>query len=186
MNWSIADYIAGTVVSFGSLLSPWTLRRWIIRRPLSNLAGGIAAVGLFFILFLFFLWNASLVGQQGVYLRNPHVLTLIIAFIAFSILTKGNKSENDSSRTEKPVSDNGTQEESRANIDDMILRNIRNTRWVQLLNIKDFVILAAGLILGALGAMSFDRFGTQKTYDDCILELVPKASTREAVAFIRM
>ena len=90
-NYTIADWIAGTAILLATLIVPFAIRRWIVRRPLSKTTAGLTAFGIWLGLFSFFWWAASLANLQEAYSRKPHLGILAIAVISYWMLTSAGK-----------------------------------------------------------------------------------------------
>ena len=82
------DWIAGTSILLATLIVPFAIRRWIVRRPLSKTTAGLTAFGIWLGLFSFFWWAASLVDLQDWYSRKPHLGILAVAAVSYWMLTR--------------------------------------------------------------------------------------------------
>lgn len=173
MTYSIVDWIAGTVVLVATLIIPLAIRRWIVGRALSPMSAGLLAFGIWSGLFLFFWWAASLVDQQDAYSRKSHVGILAIAAISYWILTRSSK---------KAAPKIGLESSTGQDIGVVQLTNVPRKAMFSPAFAATFF---AGIVIGYIGSLAFERLDRPRTYEDCVLDLLPKAKTREAAIIIR-
>lgn len=181
MNFSIADWIAGTVILCGTLLIPVAIRWWILKRPLTKVSGGIIAVVTWAALFLFFYWAASLVDQQDAYARKGHVGIMLIALATYWILVSDRKRPAIQDRENKLVDSKNEKDSEDENIKPPAIGQAVSRSIFP----AHIVLLIVGIGIGYVGSVVINKFNTPQTYDECILKLMPAAQTREAALFIR-
>ncbi len=112
-NYTIADWIAGTAILLATLIVPFAIRRWIVRRPLSKTTAGLTAFGIWLGLFSFFWWAASLADLLEAYSRKPHLGILAIAVISYWMLTSTGKDTPQQADYESSSGDSSLGTESR-------------------------------------------------------------------------